>query len=95
MATHSSIPAWKIPWTEKPGRLQSTGCKELDRTEHTKTQTGTLLCPRMPLRTHKVLVKHCNALSIKATSLSEINQTVLETLLPGYRENMMYFILQK
>ena len=25
MATHSSIPAWKIPWTEKPGRLQSMG----------------------------------------------------------------------
>ena len=24
MATHSSILAWKIPWTEKPGRLQST-----------------------------------------------------------------------
>ena len=23
MATHSSIPAWKIPWTEEPGRLQS------------------------------------------------------------------------
>ena len=21
MATHSSIPAWKIPWTEEPGRL--------------------------------------------------------------------------
>ena len=27
MATHSSIPAWKIPWTVKPGRLQSMGCK--------------------------------------------------------------------
>ena len=25
MATHSSIPAWEIPWTEEPGRLQSTG----------------------------------------------------------------------
>ena len=25
MATHSSIPAWKIPWTEEPGRLQSMG----------------------------------------------------------------------
>ena len=25
MATHSSIPGWRIPWTEKPGRLQSTG----------------------------------------------------------------------
>ena len=23
MATHSSTPAWKIPWTEEPGRLQS------------------------------------------------------------------------
>ena len=26
MATHSSILAWKIPWTEEPGRLQSMGC---------------------------------------------------------------------
>ena len=25
MATHSSILAWEIPWTEKPGRLQSVG----------------------------------------------------------------------
>ena len=25
MATHSSIPAWRIPWTQEPGRLQSIG----------------------------------------------------------------------
>ena len=25
MAPHSSTPAWKIPWMEEPGRLQSTG----------------------------------------------------------------------
>ena len=25
MATHSSTPAWKIPWMEEPGRLQSPG----------------------------------------------------------------------
>ena len=25
MATHSSILAWKIPWTEEPGRVQSMG----------------------------------------------------------------------
>ena len=25
MATHSSTLVWKIPWTEKPGRLQSMG----------------------------------------------------------------------
>ena len=27
-ATHSSIPAWRIPWTEEPGRLQSMGLQE-------------------------------------------------------------------
>ena len=33
MATHSSILAWKIPWTEKPGGLQSRSWVELDTTE--------------------------------------------------------------
>jgi len=34
MATHSSILAWRIPWTEEPGGLCSPwGCKELDRTK--------------------------------------------------------------
>ena len=33
MATHSSILAWRIPWTEEPGGLQSTGHKESDKTE--------------------------------------------------------------
>ena len=29
MATHSSILAWKIPWMEEPGRLQSTGSQRV------------------------------------------------------------------
>ena len=33
MATHSSILAWRIPWTEEPGGLQFVGYKELDKTE--------------------------------------------------------------
>ena len=33
MATHSSILAWKIPWTEDPGGLQSWACKESNTTE--------------------------------------------------------------
>ena len=33
MATHSSILAWKFPWTEKPGGLQSMGSQELDTTK--------------------------------------------------------------
>ena len=32
MATHSSILVWKIPWTEEPGGLQSTGLQESDMT---------------------------------------------------------------
>ena len=32
MATHSSILVWRIPWTEEPGELQSTGLQELDTT---------------------------------------------------------------
>ena len=36
LATYSSILAWRIPWTEEPGRLQSVGVtKELDMTEVT------------------------------------------------------------
>ena len=33
--THSSILAWRIPWTEEPGGLQSLGLKESDITEAT------------------------------------------------------------
>ena len=29
MATHSSVPAWKIPWTEEPGRLQYMGSQRV------------------------------------------------------------------
>ena len=32
MATHSSILAWRIPWTEEPDRLQSMGSQESDTT---------------------------------------------------------------
>ena len=41
MATHSSILAWRTPWTEEPGKLQS-GVAELDTTQrlmHTHTHT--------------------------------------------------------
>ena len=31
MVTHSSIPAWRIPWTKEPDRLQSMGRKESDK----------------------------------------------------------------
>ena len=33
ISTHSSILAWRIPWREEPGGLQSKGSQELDMTE--------------------------------------------------------------
>ena len=33
MATHSSVLAWRIPWTEEPGGLQSMGSQESDTTK--------------------------------------------------------------
>ena len=36
VATHSSILARRIPWTEEPGRLQSLGLKELNMNEATE-----------------------------------------------------------
>ena len=52
MAIHSSILAWKMPWTEKPGKIQSTGSQRVRRDwatslffihahAHTHTQTHT------------------------------------------------------
>ena len=35
MATHSSILAWRIPWTEEPGGLQSMGLQRLGTTDVT------------------------------------------------------------
>ena len=37
MVTHSSILAWRIPWTEKPGRLQSMGLQRVGHVWVTNT----------------------------------------------------------
>ena len=48
IATHSSILAWKIPWTEEPGGLQSMelqrlGCDWVTELEHTHTPHSEIL----------------------------------------------------
>ena len=49
MATHSSILAWRIPWTEEPGGLQSMGSMESDTTETTEhTHTPLEFCCHPP-----------------------------------------------
>ena len=53
MATHSSIFAWKIPWTEEPHRLQSTwlqriGCDRAYACTHTHVVVNTKLIAKKP-----------------------------------------------
>ena len=46
IATHSSIPAWKIPWVEEPGRLQSMGSQRVRHDWETSLNLyGPLLTP--------------------------------------------------
>ena len=50
MATHSSILAWEIPWTEEPGGLQPWGRKRVGHNLETKTTT-------IQAETHIFLIK--------------------------------------
>ena len=49
MATHSGIPAWRIPWTEEPGRLQSMGLQESRLSNLTTTDYYYLSLPKLPI----------------------------------------------
>ena len=42
MATHSSTGAWKIPWTEEPGRLQSMGSQRVGHYRATSLTQSTI-----------------------------------------------------
>ena len=73
MATHSS--AWKIPWTEGPGRLQSKGLQRVRHywaTKHTHTHTHTLsVTPTVVPCTSSFYVLKCTILSDAPTHLKQ------------------------
>ena len=55
MATHCNILAWKIPWTEEPGRLQSTGSRRVRRdwAQHsTRYRSSLLFICKLNLESH-------------------------------------------
>ena len=63
MATHSSILAWEIPWTEEPGRLQSLGLQTSETQLSNRTEQQHIgyrdpdkhvLCVSLPLIDYKV-----------------------------------------
>ena len=75
MGTHSNILAWRIPWTEKPGRPQSMGSEKVKHDYATNTHIHTHRYPHVIL-----LLKKCNIIGRKVmTNLDSIFKT--ETLL--------------
>ena len=40
LATHSNMLAWRIPWTEEPGRLQSIGSQRVEHTSMKVSERG-------------------------------------------------------
>ena len=93
MATHSSIPAWRIPWTEKLGGLQSTGCKESDTTERLHFHLMNWKFPfisffllslllsayRHPKK--KTTLKYCNVLMQMCISILKVKGRVFQSCL--------------
>ena len=57
MATHSNILAWRIPWTEEPGRLQFMVLQESDMTEELSTQQSIKYTFLLLLLMRKVILK--------------------------------------
>ena len=49
MATHSNILAWKIPWTEEPGGLQSMMLQVSDTTEQLSTNLAISASNQQPI----------------------------------------------
>ena len=52
MATHSSILAWRIPWTEDPGRLQSMGLQRVKHSLATEQQQQNNMYTHTHTHTH-------------------------------------------
>ena len=76
VATHSSILAWRIPWTEKSGRLQSMGSQRVAYDWTTNTQTHT-----------HIMKKRLNKLSIEDMYLN-----IIKTIMTSPQLILMLFI---
>ena len=74
MATHSSILAWRIPWTEEPGRLQSTGLQKVSPPHPCNHSTDNLQFTDCSSRRSPGSLSAADAHSAPARSLESIRQ---------------------
>ena len=65
MATHSSILAWRIPWTEKPSGLQSMGLQRVGHNRATNTHTNVLIYSILITFSSFALISHASKVMLK------------------------------
>ena len=66
MTIHSSTIAWKIPWTEEPGRLQSMGLQKVGHAERYFSSTKKLINTRIDIQL--IFIPVTNTLLLSPTS---------------------------
>ena len=66
MATHSSILAWRIPWTEEPDGLQSMGLQRVRHDLVTKTHTHIIIIIILEKLILKLKLQYCGHLRQRA-----------------------------
>ena len=77
MANHSSILAWKIPWTEEPGRLQSMVSQRIGHSLSTKPPP----CPR--------LMQNSGSVFLERTELQAMDECVILWVI-GQQEKTLF-----
>ena len=75
MATHTSILAWRIPWTEEPGWLQSMGSQsqtQLSTLHHYKKEKQTLQTVGPPSAGQSTLLDCSNYINVMRKKIKEL-----------------------
>ena len=85
MATHSSILAWRIPWTREPGRLQSMGLQSWTQLSYTHTHTHT--------HTHTQKSGHCPLLVLFSVCVFPTADALGDKYLVAYDEERWLFFM--
>ena len=81
MATHSSILAWRIPWTEEPSRLRSIGLQRVGQTEATY-HTHTTSSANEHLSCYCCILMHFHFITKPSLQINSFNNKRLVGLLP-------------
>ena len=98
MATHSSILAWKIPWTEEPGGLLSMGLQRVGYdwvSEHIHVHISSPSWTSLPASPHPTHLSHHSALSWALCAIGSRWLSILHTVEYIYMSNPNFQVIPR